>query len=152
MSTTALRPLHVLYVEDNPDDVLLVRQACAERQVNAEIHVVENAVQAFSFMARQGEYAAKPKPSVVILDLNLPIINGVKTLNIIKSAPEWRGIPVVILTSSQRPEERNLCMRMGVVSYQIKPKVWDDWLELASALKRVLDEGFCQELPKVSSV
>ncbi len=143
MASAVKPPATVLYVEDNADDVELVRQACAERHLDVDLHVVENAVQAFSFMAKQGAYAATPKPTVVILDLNLPLINGVKTLNIIRSSPEWRGTPVIILTSSQRPEERSLCTRMGITSYQIKPKTWDEWLRLASDLKKVLDDGFC---------
>jgi CheY-like chemotaxis protein len=145
MSTIARKPMDVLYVEDNPDDVRLVRQACAELQVDVALHVVENAVQAFSFLARQGAFGGAPRADLVILDLNLPIINGIKTLNIIKSAPEWRGMPVIVLTSSQRPDERSLCMRMGVVGYHIKPKVWQEWLDLAGELKRVVDEGFCSQ-------
>ncbi len=136
---------HILYVEDNVDDILLVKSALAERQVEIYLHVVVNAVLAFSFLAKQGAYVDAPTVDLVILDINLPIINGVKALNIIKTSPELRDIPVLILTSSERSEDRNLCLRMGVIAYHVKPKVWDEYLHLADTLKEAITTGCVAE-------
>lgn len=140
---------HVLYVEDNEGDIHLVKSALAERRVQVDLHVVPNAVQAFSFMARQGAFAQAPPVDLVILDINLPIINGVKALSIIKTSPEWRNIPVIVLTSSERSDDRNLCVRMGVIGYHVKPKLWDEYLHLADTFKEAISTG-CVSVDKRS--
>jgi CheY-like chemotaxis protein len=132
---------HVLYVEDNPMDATLVRQAVAEAAVPATVHVVPNAVQAFSFLARQAPFAEAPSIDLVLLDLNLPIIDGVRALSLIKTSPDLKSKPVAVFTSSERAEELSRCIRLGVIACEKKPQTYEGYLALARKLGKVIDEG-----------
>lgn len=91
----------ILLVEDNGGDVTLIERAFAERDLPGEIHTVRTGSDALDWLNRRGEYADAPMPALVLLDLNLPATSGHDVLAEIKSTPELRRIPVVVLTSSQ---------------------------------------------------
>src|SRR3954468_13571960 len=94
------QPLHVLVIEDNLGDFHLLEESFEEQGIPAKLYLAANAVQAFSFLSRQGAYAASPAPDLILLDLTLPVIHGAKILDVIRSTKEWSHLPVVVLSSS----------------------------------------------------
>jgi CheY-like chemotaxis protein len=135
----------VLYVEDNPLDVQLLRTAFQEAAVRVNLHVVENAVQAFSFLVKQPPFVDAPDVDLVVLDLNLPVINGVRALTIIKTSLDLRKTRVAVFTSSQRSEDRSICQRLGAAAYETKPSTYEGYIELARRMKQRLEEPACED-------
>lgn len=97
--------IEVLMIEDNPDDVLLTEEVLSETKVHINLSVVENGVQAMAFLRREGRYASAPRPDLILLDINLPKIDGFDVLREIKGDDTLRRIPVIILTSSEDEED-----------------------------------------------
>jgi CheY-like chemotaxis protein len=95
----------ILLVEDDPGDVLLVREALAEQKVANQLSVVSDGVMAMEYMRGEGDYAGTDRPELVILDLNLPRKSGNEVLAELKSDPELAMIPVVVLTTSKTEED-----------------------------------------------
>jgi two-component system, chemotaxis family, response regulator Rcp1 len=102
---TVARPIEILLVEDNPGDVRLTREALKDGKVSNRLHVVVDGVEALAFLRREGEHATAVRPDLILLDLNLPKMDGRQVLAEIKADPTLRQIPVVILTSSQAEED-----------------------------------------------
>ncbi len=98
-------PVEILLVEDNPADVRLTREALKETKLSNNLSVVMDGEAALCFLRRQGEYAAVPRPDLVLLDLNLPKKSGREVLAEIKADPRLRRIPVAILTMSDAEED-----------------------------------------------
>lgn len=99
------RPIIILLVEDNPGDVRLTREALKEGKVLNTLYVAKDGVEALEFLRNEGRFAGMPRPDIIFLDLNLPRRDGREVLADIKSDPELRSIPVVILTTSQAEED-----------------------------------------------
>ena len=100
MSAAGNGSLVMLLVEDNPADVVLFREALKDTQASATMHVVGDGGDAMRFLLRQEHYADAPRPGVLVLDLNLPVMNGQQVLVEMASDPELNTIPVAILTTS----------------------------------------------------
>lgn len=126
---------HILLVEDNLADVSLLKRAFYERAPDFGIHTVENAVQAFAYLSRQGNFTDQPLPDLILLDLNLPVIEGTRVLTIIKGHPAWKNICTVVLTSSNRRQDVQRCMQLGADAYVLKPPVWHKYLEFADTIR-----------------
>jgi two-component system, chemotaxis family, response regulator Rcp1 len=116
-----LRPIEILLVEDNPGDVRLTQEALKDAKVVNTLHVVEDGVAAMDFLAQRGRYQQAPRPSLVLLDLNLPRKNGREVLAEIKQDPSLRTIPVVILTTSQAEEDVLRAYSLHANCYITKP-------------------------------
>jgi two-component system, chemotaxis family, response regulator Rcp1 len=101
----ATHPVEILLVEDNPADVVLTRDALAASKIANTVHIVEDGVEAMAFLRRQGAYADRPRPDIVLLDLNLPRKNGLEVLAEMKADEELKVIPVVILTVSSDEDD-----------------------------------------------
>jgi CheY-like chemotaxis protein len=100
-----LKPIEILLVEDNPGDVDLTREALEGSKINNMLHVVVNGEEAIAFLQQKGKYTNAPRPDLVLLDLNLPRMDGREVLNKIKSNDDLKRIPVVVLTSSKDEED-----------------------------------------------
>jgi CheY-like chemotaxis protein len=111
----------VLLVEDDPGDVMLVREAFAEDKVGNKLSVVGDGVEAMQFIRGEGEYAASERPDLVLLDLNLPRKSGAEVLAEIKGDPELYTIPVVVLTTSQAEEDVLRSYEMHANAFVTKP-------------------------------
>lgn len=124
--TSAQALHHILLIEDEPGHVRLIREAlCYHPQIY--LHAVTDAVQALHFLTRREEFADVPSPSLVILDLHLPIFSGKSLLE----ERRRRGLcdaPVVVLTSSS--SERLDCMILGATEFHLKPDEWMGWQRL----------------------
>jgi CheY-like chemotaxis protein len=93
-------PIEILLVEDSPDDVVLTLDALKEGKIRNHVSVVEDGEEAMAFLRREGRHASAPRPDLILLDLNLPCKSGQEVLAEIKSDPQLKRIPVVILTIS----------------------------------------------------
>ncbi len=131
------RPL-VLLVEDNPGDIALVERTFVECGIDATLVSTDNAVKAFSYLGRQGPYRNEILPDLVLLDLNLPVIDGKTALGIIRREEAWRKVEVIVLTSSTRESDRDACRALGAEAYHVKPTVWSEFLNLGNVIKRRL--------------
>ena len=130
-------PVEILLVEDNPDDVELAVHAFAQHHVANRIHVVRDGAEALDFLFGTGAYAGRTLedgPKVVLLDLKLPLVDGLEVLRRLKSDPRTRPLPVVVLTSSR--EERDIVdsYDLGVNSYIAKPV---DFAQFTEAVRQL---------------
>ncbi|HWT83277.1 MAG TPA: response regulator [Candidatus Methylomirabilis sp.] len=99
-------PVEILLVEDNPGDTLLTREAFKECKLQNAMHHVDDGVEAMAFLRREGPYADRPRPDLILLDLNLPRMDGREVLAEIKRDEQLKHIPVIILTTSD--DERDV--------------------------------------------
>jgi CheY-like chemotaxis protein len=107
----------VLLIEDDPNQVIFIRRSFAKLHLSNPLHVVTNGQDAILYMADP----AKPRPSLILLDLLVPRIRGFKVLEWMRSRPELKDIPVAVVTSSIEPEDRRRADQFGVVAYLCKP-------------------------------
>jgi len=116
-----LDTVNVLLVEDDPGDVLLVREALAEGEVPNRLEVVSDGVEAMRYVRREGGYADRARPDLILLDLNLPRKSGAEVLAEIKRDDSLATIPVVVLTTSEAEEDVMGAYRDHANAYVTKP-------------------------------
>ena len=124
------RPLRILHAEDNPGDAHLTRLALDERGFPVDLHHVVDGEEALRFLRREGDYAHAPRPDLVLLDLNMPRLGGHETLAAIKTDPDLRSIPVLVLTTSIAPHDVTRSYEAHVNSYMRKPLSYAQLVEL----------------------
>jgi CheY-like chemotaxis protein len=111
----------VLLVEDDPGDVLLTSEAFAQHHLDVQLHVVGDGEEATRFLRRTGDFACAPRPTLVLLDLNLPRRSGLEVLADLKADPDLRTIPVVVLTTSQAQQDILRSYQLHTNAYVVKP-------------------------------
>lgn len=126
--------VRILLVEDNPGDVLLTREALKEWHIAVHLTVAENGEQALAILRHEGANARATVPDLVLLDLNLPRLDGREVLARLKKDDELRHIPVIMFTSSHNPGDVIDCYRLHANCYLTKPS---DFLEFVATLKAV---------------
>lgn len=122
---------------DDEDDRLLTQDALTESRVLNELHFVEDGVELLEYLERKGKFEQKdtsPRPGLILLDLNMPRMDGREALQAIKANPCLKGIPVVILTTSKQEEDMVKGYDLGAASYITKPVTFDGLVELMKAL------------------
>ncbi len=137
--------VEILMVEDNPADVVLVREALRESAVANVLHVLPDGVQAMQYLRRQGEHARANRPALILLDLNMPRMDGREVLRQIKEDPELRRIPVVVMSSSSADEDVLRSYDSHANSYVRKPLGFGEFRDVVRKI-----EGFwlsAAELP-----
>jgi CheY-like chemotaxis protein len=122
--------ISVLLVEDDPGDVLLIREAFDEQKVGNVLSVVSDGVEAMKFVRGEGEYADRERPDLVLLDLNLPRKSGAEVLAEIKGDPELSTIPVIVLTTSSAEADIVGSYRMHANAYITKPVDFERFREI----------------------
>jgi len=113
--------ISILLVDDDADCRLLIRDAIAECKVSNKVFEVGNGLEAIEFLTRTGEFADKPRPGLIYLDIEMPGMNGQEVLAIIKSTPELRDIPVVMMTGVCDEVQMERAAQNGANSYTLKP-------------------------------
>jgi chemotaxis family two-component system response regulator Rcp1 len=116
-----IHPVEILLVEDNPGDVRLTLEALKDAKIFNHLHVVEDGVAALDFLYQRDPFSEAPRPSLILLDLNLPKKNGREVLFEIKSDEKLKTIPVVILTTSQAEEDVVKAYALHANCYITKP-------------------------------
>lgn len=117
----------VLLVEDSPGDVMLVREAMSSLSVPSHLHVVGNGSEALKFLDGEGEYVGCPQPDMILLDLNLPVMDGREALRHIKQHPQWKKIPVAVLSTSDSEADINASYELSANCYIVKPMDMDSF-------------------------
>ncbi|MGE5658530.1 MAG: response regulator [Actinomycetota bacterium] len=105
MAQNDIKPVEILLVEDSPSDADLAVETFEVSNIRNNLHVVEDGVEALDFLYRRGKYAKAPRPELILLDLNLPKKSGLEVLGEIKSHPQLKVIPVVVLTTSASQDD-----------------------------------------------
>ncbi|HEX6937144.1 MAG TPA: response regulator [Actinomycetes bacterium] len=132
------RQVEILLVEDDPGDVLMTREAFQDYKLRNQLHVVNDGAEAMAFLRQEGEYADKPRPDLVLLDLNLPRMDGRQVLEAIKSDAELASIPVVVLTTSEAEEDVVGSYSLHANAYVTKPVDFERFIEVV----RHIDDFF----------
>ena len=130
----------ILIVEDSDDDYdATVRALTRNSNLRNPIHRCEGGDETLDYLFRRGRYAdpdAAPRPGIILLDLNMPGIDGRKVLREIKGDPELRSIPTIVMTNSDDERDINACYDMGANTYVRKPLNWKGFLEAITRLKQ----------------
>lgn len=126
--------LTVLLVEDEPADAHLVRLAFEEGHVLADLHHVLDGVEAFAFLRREGDYAHVPTPELILLDLNMPRMDGRQFLRKIKDDPILHTLPVVVLTTSDAERDMLDSYDHFAAGYIVKPVDVDDFIKVVRGI------------------
>lgn len=132
---TAQRPLRILLVEDSPGDVRLTEEALHDSPMVERLDVARDGEEAMDFLRRRAEHADAVRPDLVLLDLNLPRKDGREVLEELKSDPELRRIPVVVLTTSSTDRDILRSYDLHVNSYVTKPIDLDEFSNVVQSIQ-----------------
>jgi chemotaxis family two-component system response regulator Rcp1 len=132
--------LNLLLAEDNLPDALLVREAIRMENLPLEVHIAADGEQAIEFIARAEKDTEAPCPHFLLLDLNLPKVDGFEVLRRLRASNKCKSIPVLIITSSDSPGDRSQAASLGA-GYFRKPPSYDEFLKLGAVLRRLLDDN-----------
>ena len=141
MRKTHSKPIEILLVEDNPGNVRLTKESLYDARIHNNMIVASDGLEAMACLRREGEYADANRPDLILLDLNLPRMNGFEVLNAIKEDPHLKRIPVVVLTTSQAEQDIIQSYNQYANAYVTKPvdleqfvkvlkSIEDFWLEI----------------------
>ncbi|MDA1191920.1 MAG: response regulator [Candidatus Poribacteria bacterium] len=122
------KPTVILYAEDDEEDRLLTERALRRAKLTNRLVMVEDGEELVSYLQREGKYADRneyPLPGLILLDLNMPRMDGREALTIIKSNAEWRAIPTIVLTTSAAEEDILRSYDIGANSYIQKPVTFE---------------------------
>ena len=134
------KEIDVLLVEDDPGDVLMTREAFDENKVANRLAVVSDGESAMTYLRKEGPYADAPTPDLVLLDLNLPRMDGREVLAAMKSDDALRSIPVVVLTTSEAEEDVLRSYALHANAYVTKPVDFQRFIDVV----RQIDDFFVQ--------
>jgi CheY-like chemotaxis protein len=130
--------IEVLLVEDDPGDVLMTREAFEDHKVANRLWVVSDGVSAMEFLRKQGDHQDAPTPDLVLLDLNLPRMDGREVLAAVKGDQDLRHIPVVVLTTSEAEEDVLRSYALHANAYVTKPVDFERFIQVV----REIDDFF----------
>ncbi len=128
---------NILLVEDNPGDILLLREAALELALPAAIHTVMDGEQAIAYLSHLEPYQDAPTPDLILLDLNLPKVDGSEVLQFIKSSDDLKRITTILLTTLDGLDKQAL-RGLQADDYLCKPRSWDRYLDLVDFLRQYL--------------
>ena len=136
MSTTDTesRQIEILLVEDNPGDTRLTQEAMRAAKMTNVLHVVEDGEQAMEFLRRRSRFKDAPRPDLILLDLNLPKKDGRSVLAEVKTDPDLRRIPVVVLTTSRSEEDVLQAYDMHANAYVTKPVNLEKFMRIVALI------------------
>lgn len=142
------RPFEILLAEDNPGDVRLTREALRDSSISHNLHVVPDGVEALAFLLHQGRYAEAPQPDLILLDLNMPRMDGRRLLAAVKADARLRRIPIVILSSSQNETDIQSAYELQANCYITKPTDLEQFINVVKEIQEFW--AITAELPQVT--
>lgn len=128
-------PVEILLAEDNPGDVKLTQKALEKGRLTNNLHVVNDGVETMQFLRGEGEYVDRPRPDLILLDLNMPRKDGREVLEDIKGNPGLKRIPVVVLTSSEAEEDVLRSYELHANAYLTKPVDFSGFIDVVGKLE-----------------
>jgi CheY-like chemotaxis protein len=134
-----MKDIQILLAEDNRGDVLLVQEALAAHGISYQLHVAANGADAIQFMQHMGQLGEPPCPDLLLLDLNLPKVDGSEVLQEFRKHPSCTTTPIIVISSSDAPRDRQKIEALGVSRVFRKPTSFDAFLELGAVVKEVID-------------
>ena len=135
-NTDAAPPIEILLVEDNVGDVRLTKEALKEGKVYNNLHWAKDGVEALAFLRREGSHNNAPRPDIILLDLNLPKIDGREVLSVIKNDNQLKHIPVVVLTTSKADEDVLRSYELHANCYVTKPVDLEKFILVVQSIDR----------------
>jgi two-component system, chemotaxis family, response regulator Rcp1 len=135
MAQKQSRPAEVLLVEDNPGDVRLTQEALKDGRLLVNLTVAYDGVEALDILHRRGPHANKPRPDLILLDLNLPKKNGREVLEAIKADENLKPIPVIVMTTSKAEQDIHRAYNLNANCYVNKPVDLDEFLEVVRSIE-----------------
>ncbi len=129
------KTIHILLVEDNEGDILLINEALEEAKIIINLSVVRDGQSAVDFLHKKQPFEAVESPDLVLLDVNLPILNGHEVLQHVKSNETLKSIPIIMLTTSSSPKDIEFAYANHVNSYITKPVNVSDFLQVVSGIE-----------------
>ena len=130
-----MKVVDLLLVEDNPGDVRLTEEALRDAGMPVNLSVATDGVEAVDFLHRRGKYKNAPRPDLILLDLNLPKKNGPEVLSDIKSDPDLKRIPVLVMTTSSEPGDIQKAYSLNANCYITKPIQLEDFLNVVQSIE-----------------
>jgi chemotaxis family two-component system response regulator Rcp1 len=130
-----MNPIEILLVEDNPGDVRLTREALKDAKVLTSLAVASDGVEALAILRKQGKYSNASTPDIILLDLNLPKMNGIEVLAQIKEDDALKQIPVVIVTSSKAEEDVAKSYNLHANCFITKPIDFDQFIKMVRSIE-----------------
>ena len=133
------RRVVLMMVDDDEDDCLLVQEAIRDACVDCAFHSVQDGAELWDYLNHKGHYgerATAPRPDIILLDLNMPRMDGREVLELLKADRRFRGIPVIILTTSRDSEDVKLCYHLGANSYVTKQSSFEG---IVSSIKTIME-------------
>lgn len=126
----------ILLVENNEGDIRLAEEALRETDFDATLHVVRDGVEALEFLNHEGPYGDAPRPTLILLDLNMPRLGGREVLGQIKEDDGLKSIPVVVLSTSSASEDVALSYKLHANCYFTKPPELNEYLDMVKSIER----------------
>jgi len=143
MKSRETRPIEILLVEDNPGDVRLTREAFREAKVRNNMVIAGDGLEAMAFLKQENEHVNAVRPDLILLDLNLPCMNGFEVLDAIKEDADLKRIPIIVLTTSQAEQDILRSYDLHANAYVTKPVDLEQFIVAIRAI-----EGFWLEIVK----
>ena len=122
----------ILLVDDDRVDVMNVERAFRKNNITTPLNVTSNGEEALAYLRNEGEFVdtqRSPRPGIILLDLNMPMMNGIEFLEIVKADQELKSIPIIILTTSHEEEDRMKSFDLSVAGYIVKPVEFNKFVE-----------------------
>lgn len=129
------RAAEILLIEDNLGDVLLTKEAFRAAHFKYNLHIAKDGEEALQMLEKQGRFDNHPKPDLILLDLNLPKVDGREVLEKIKSNMILKDIPVIVLSGSEAESDITKCYDLHANSYIVKPENFDDFVEIVESIE-----------------
>lgn len=129
------KSINILLVEDNPADVRLTQEAFKTTRIPNHLHVVRDGAEAMAYLEKTGRFIDAPRPDMILLDLNLPKKDGREVLALIKQTPEFKQIPVVILSTSSEEEDIIHTYNHHANCFITKPADLDEFLDVVKSIE-----------------
>lgn len=133
-SPLAHRPAEVLLVEDNLGDVLLTREGFKRCRISVQLHHVENGEDCLAFLKKEAPYGDAPTPDLILLDLNMPVMDGREVLRALVADAEFRHLPVVVLTTSANEKDIHEMYELRCSSYIVKPLDFEEFQRIIQVI------------------
>lgn len=133
----------ILVVDDSPDDVFFLKRAFSRAGVRQQLQIVQNGQEALEYLKGEGCYQDRsryPIPCLVLLDVNMPRVNGLEVLRWLRANEELKDLPVCMVTSSNEPQDRGEAQLHGIEAYCVKPVSFEQLVKMAQEIREEAEE------------